>query len=127
MLSVIDSNSGQVNRIGGEVQSFDEPGDTITFEDSDSDAEVPLEDVGGESNQDQEFYMVLINSGSSGLGYHLSYVTPSEEEPTDTGLPLGLLVILLSKVLSTNEMVRELQLGSVPLRSSLQLFSLESN
>jgi len=31
-------------------------------------------------------------------------------EPTDTGLPLCLLVSLLSKVLSTNEMVRELQL-----------------
>ena len=33
----------------------------------DSDAEVPLEDAGGESNQDQEFYMVLINCYSSDL------------------------------------------------------------
>ena len=82
-----DDSGSMVDDTGSEgVQSFDEPGDTITFEDNDGDAEVPLEDVGGESNQDQEFYLVLINSGTSGVGYNLTYITPSEDEPIDTGL-----------------------------------------
>jgi hypothetical protein len=52
---------------------FDEPGDIVDYESEDGTASIDLSDASGDSNKDQEFYLVLINSGSSSLGYRLWY------------------------------------------------------
>ena len=64
---------------------FEDPGDSVDFKDDDGDAEVDLTDQSESdagSNQDQEFYVVLVNTGSSELGYQLRYDVPT---PADTG------------------------------------------
>ena len=62
--------------------SFDNPGDVVVADDEDGDSivEVDLSDASGENNQNQEFYLVVVNGGEDALGYTLKYSVPSEEE-----------------------------------------------
>ncbi len=66
---------------------FEAPGDTVTFQDDDGDAEIDLSDRSESpgSNQDQEFFLVIVNTGSDDLGYQLRYDVPSEEDTGDAG------------------------------------------
>lgn len=59
---------------GGEEDAyFDEPGDVVEFLDEDGEAVVDLSDFSGDSNQDQEFYLVLVRPDSGEIGYQLRY------------------------------------------------------
>lgn len=53
--------------------SFDEEGDVVSYEDSDAVAEISLADESGESNINQEFYMVLVNTEDSAMSWQLRY------------------------------------------------------
>ncbi|MCB9777321.1 MAG: hypothetical protein H6742_01990 [Alphaproteobacteria bacterium] len=64
-----------------EVSEFSEPGDVTFFEDDDGKAVVDLTDVDGDSNQDQEFYLLLVSENSAGLGYQLRYDTAGSSGP----------------------------------------------
>lgn len=63
-------------------ENFDEVGDVVigTDEDGDSIVEVDLSDSSGENNQEQEFYLIVVNPSDEALGYTLKYSTPSSED-----------------------------------------------
>ncbi len=66
--SVPPDDSGQDS--GG----FDEPGDVTAEADGSSpDIDIDLTDASGESNKDQEFYLVVTNTGASSNGFRLKY------------------------------------------------------
>ena len=76
------------NPLDDEVASFEDPGDAVDFVDDAGDAEIDLSDQSEEdagSNQDQEFFLVLVNTGASELGYQLRYDVPSEDDTDDDG------------------------------------------
>ncbi len=62
----------------GEGQTFDEPGDVVIVESQDGVATVDLTDASGDSNTDQDFYLVVVNTSEEeeevgfALEYHLS-------------------------------------------------------
>jgi hypothetical protein len=56
---------------GGESAEFDGEGSVVTYEDEEGRATVNLADLNSESNQGQEFYAIVVNEGSSALGYTL--------------------------------------------------------
>ncbi|RME25849.1 MAG: hypothetical protein D6798_08015 [Deltaproteobacteria bacterium] len=58
---------------GSPGAGFDNPGDVVPFSDSDGLASVDLVDESGDSNQDQEFYLVMLRTLDSALGYQLRY------------------------------------------------------
>lgn len=67
---------------------FEDPGDSVDFVDDAGDAEIDLTDQSESdagSNQDQEFYLVLVNTGQSELGYQLRYDVPTEDDTGDAG------------------------------------------
>ena len=70
-------------------EAFDNPGDTRTMEqDDEGDLKMDLSDKSGDSNQDQEFYLILVNTGSDDATYTLRYIpTVEEEEETDGDPP----------------------------------------
>ncbi len=71
-----------------ETPYFEDPGDSVDFVDDAGDAEVDLTDQSeteAGSNQDQEFYLVLVNTGESELGYQLRYDVPSDDDTGDAG------------------------------------------
>lgn len=72
--------------IEDETPYFENPGDSVDFVDDEGDAEVDLTDKSeteAGSNQDQEFYLVLVNTGASELGYQLRYDVPSDDDTGD--------------------------------------------
>lgn len=71
---------------GGEDVSyaFEDPGDVVPFEDEEGTALIDLSDqTGDESNKDNEFLLVLINTSTTAYGYELRYTEAPED--TDTG------------------------------------------
>lgn len=52
---------------------FDEPGDIVPFHDNKGVVDVELGDESGESNRDQQFYLVTVNGGTQDLGYRVRY------------------------------------------------------
>jgi len=58
---------------GVATQGFDEPGDVMSFQDKGGQSTVDLTDQSGDSNKDQQFYMVLVNTNDGPLGYQLRY------------------------------------------------------
>ena len=62
----------------GEPQTFDEPGDVVVVEADDGVATVDLSDSSGESNTEQDFYLIVVNTSEEeedvgfALEYHLS-------------------------------------------------------
>lgn len=84
-------------------EEFDEPGDVVVFDAAD-DTTVDLTDVSGDSNQDQDFYLIMINSGEDETSFGLRYTQatagpPAKKEaetrrregsrPRETGMPLA--------------------------------------
>jgi hypothetical protein len=68
------------------AEDLDDPGDVVTFNTGDD--SVDLGDVGGESNQGQSFFLIVVNEGDSGAGFNLRYTDATledEEEAEDTG------------------------------------------
>lgn len=65
---------------------FEAPGDSVSFKDESGDAEIDLTDQGETpgSNQDQEFFLVIVNTGEQDLGYQLRYDVPSEDDTGDS-------------------------------------------
>jgi hypothetical protein len=55
----------------GERDGFDDPGDIVDI--TSTDAWVALTDESGDSNSDQEFYVVLVNTGEEDKGFRLNY------------------------------------------------------
>ncbi len=70
---------------GGESAAFDAPGDLTTFVEENGAVEVSLEDASGDSNEGQEFYVVVVNKGSSDLGYRVRYY--ADAGAADTAAP----------------------------------------
>lgn len=66
-----DGGTGDGGAEGDE--GFDEPGDIVEYEDEGGEAVVGLSDASGDSNQDQQFYMVLVNSEDTPLSYQVRY------------------------------------------------------
>ena len=64
----------------GEESSFDDPGDVVDYQDVDGVANIDLSDASGDSNQDQEFYMVVVNTTDSEVGYQLRYYDAAQAE-----------------------------------------------
>jgi hypothetical protein len=77
-----DTESGGPDTAG--AGQFDEPGDYATWDDTSGRVEVDLTDASGDSNKDQEFYLVVVNSAESDIGYELRY-TNGKIEGNDTG------------------------------------------
>ena len=73
-----DTDSGGDTSIFDE--SFDEPGDLVGFEDSEGLAQIDLTDASGDSNQGQEFYLVVVNTAEADIGYRLRYFDASSME-----------------------------------------------
>lgn len=70
-----------------EEQRFDDPGDVVEFQDDDGQAEVDLSDLGGDSNLEHEFYLVVVQTGSGSVGYQLRYDDLGDREDTGARLP----------------------------------------
>jgi len=65
----------------GEPQTFDEPGDVVIVEASDGVATVDLTDASGDSNTDQDFYLIVVNKSEEeeDVGFTLEYHISSGE------------------------------------------------
>ena len=66
-----------------ETTGFLDEGDVVAYQDNDGDATIDLTDISEEdpgSNRDQEFYLVLVNTGENELGYQLRYEETLEED-----------------------------------------------
>jgi hypothetical protein len=75
-----------------DTPTFESPGDSSDFEDDGGDAQIDLTDrseTDPASNQDQEFFLVLVNTGESELGYQLRYDVPEEDDTGDAGTDDG--------------------------------------
>ena len=59
MVELVIMNAGETGIFD---QSFDEPGDLVGFEDEEGLAQIDLTDASGDSNQAQEFYLVVVNT-----------------------------------------------------------------
>lgn len=77
-----DSDSGAASDA-----TFDDPGDVVEYEDQDGIASIDLADASGESNQGQDFYLVVVNTGESDVGYNLRYYESST--PSGPRVPPG--------------------------------------
>ena len=66
----------------GSSSSFEAPGDIVDFQDDEGVASIDLTDTSDDpgSNRDQEFYMVLVNTGEDELGYRLRYEESDGED-----------------------------------------------
>lgn len=74
--------------VDDETPYFENPGDSVDFVDDAGDAEIDLTDrseTDAGSNKDQEFFLVLVNTGASELGYQLRYDVPTEDDTGDAG------------------------------------------
>ena len=71
---------------GGEGdEAFDNPGDTRKMEqDDDGGLKMDMSDASGDNNQEQEFYLVLVNTGSDEATYTLRYIPTVEEDEEET-------------------------------------------
>ena len=63
-----------------DVGSLDDPGD-YTYVESGDDAVIDLSDVSGDSNKDQDFYLIVVNESDDDTGWRLHY------SPTSSGGP----------------------------------------
>ncbi len=71
------------------TSEFDAPGDVVTFDEGSERQSVDLSDRSGDSNADQEFFLVLVNTGASASGYSLRYqpVTEGATPPSPPARP----------------------------------------
>ncbi len=79
------STSGSTGAVTEPDEYFDDVGDVVAFEDRGGEAEINLTDyTGDESSEDQEFYLILVNTSENAVGYQARYITPSPEDTGDT-------------------------------------------
>ena len=72
-------DSGDTGGIEIPEAEFDEPGDIGGTEpDTDGVAEVILTDISGDSNTEQEFYLLLINTGTTAMDFELNMIRAEE-------------------------------------------------
>ncbi|MES2640877.1 MAG: hypothetical protein V4850_15415 [Myxococcota bacterium] len=88
-----DSDTDTDTETGGETgetpsDSFDDPGDLVDFVDNDGVVEVVLTDASGESNQAQEFFLVVVNTAPAENGYRLRYYDAAVTGAELPGLPV---------------------------------------
>ncbi len=76
----MDDSAEPMDDTGGGEQGFDNPGDIQKAEESGGGLKIDLTDLSGDSNQDQDFYLVLVNTGTDAAGYTLRYIPSSEVE-----------------------------------------------
>lgn len=69
---------GETGETGDPTETLmDDPGDVLEFSDQEGIVSVDLSDASGDSNQEQEFLLVVLNTGTSPVGFNLRY------EPAD--------------------------------------------
>ncbi len=68
-----DTDTGDTDT-GGKDYLFDEPGDLWGDEAEATPTDLSLADESGDSNQDQQFYAILVNPTSSDQSYNLRYI-----------------------------------------------------
>ncbi|MBC8454903.1 MAG: hypothetical protein H8D71_01715, partial [Deltaproteobacteria bacterium] len=73
----MDDSAEPMDDTGGGEQGFDNPGDIQKAEESGGGLKIDLTDLSGDSNQDQDFYLVLVNTGTDAAGYALRYIPSS--------------------------------------------------
>jgi len=85
----MDDSGDPMDDTGGGEQGFDNPGDIQKAEESAGGLKIDLTDLSGDSNKDQDFYLILVNTGTDAAGYTLRYIPSSEveEEEGDGGEP----------------------------------------
>ena len=67
---------------------LDDPGDYSGGTPTDEGiVEIDLSDISGDSNEDQEFYLILVNTGSQELSYELNFIPTDTEEDTAARRP----------------------------------------
>ena len=67
-------------------EAFDNPGDTRKMEqDDDGGLKMDMSDASDDNNQEQEFYLVLVNDHSDEATYTLRYIPTVEEDEEDEG------------------------------------------
>lgn len=65
-----ETHTGETAETGSE-SGFDSPGDIVDI--TSTDEWVTLTDESGDSNRDQEFYVILVNTGEEDKGFRLNY------------------------------------------------------
>lgn len=80
-----DSQGGDSDSQGGDDSgNFDDPGDVVVEGGgTEEDLAIDLTDASGDSNQGQEFYLIVANTGETELGFRIRY------EPTAADAPAG--------------------------------------
>ena len=69
-----DTGGGDTSDTGASgATELDVPGDVVTFEEGSEQQSIDLTDASGDSNEGQEFYLLLVNTGASDVGYELRY------------------------------------------------------
>ncbi|NOY26008.1 MAG: hypothetical protein GXP62_09070 [Oligoflexia bacterium] len=81
---VTTSDSGNPDG-GTDGEGFDDPGDIVGFDEQGGEASVELSDLSGDSNQDQQFYMVLVDTADEDIGFQVRYDSTGSSGGTDTG------------------------------------------
>lgn len=76
-------DSGGDSSGGGDTatssESFDEPGDVVAYEDEEGVATIDMSDESGDNNQDQEFYLIVVNTSDEDQTYDLRYTELSSD------------------------------------------------
>ncbi|MDP2304823.1 MAG: hypothetical protein Q8P18_02190 [Pseudomonadota bacterium] len=80
-----DTDTGETGE--DTAASFDDPGDLVDYVDVDGVVEVDLTDASGDSNQGQEFFLVVVNTTASEVGYRLRYYDAAQERAELPGRP----------------------------------------
>lgn len=65
--------------------SFDEPGDVVEYTPDDGRASVDLSDTSGDSNTEQQFYLVVVNPADAELTYQVRYDSSGYSGPAAPG------------------------------------------
>lgn len=81
------SSSGGDSSATSTEGSFDEPGDVVSYEDEDAIAEISLADESGDSNLNQEFYAIVVNTTDDEISYRLRYEDAGHASDTGPGGP----------------------------------------
>jgi hypothetical protein len=74
-----DPETGETGDTGeADSFNFDEPGDLIEVDADDGSTDILLADESGDSNKDQQFFLILLNAESSAQTYNLRYILDTD-------------------------------------------------
>lgn len=82
-----DAGGGDAGGADGGTQSgsFDEPGDVVEYTPRDGRASVDLSDASGDSNTEQQFYLIVVNPSSSAMTFQARYDSTGYSGPPAPG------------------------------------------